>query len=278
MSAITQLRWAGGASFKTLLKAIQDASLTTNLKLALDFGSISSWPGSGTQWLDTSGGGIDFDRTGSSGGPVPTGSAGQLGSGNYWTFTGNPGLGRFFTYETTNAAWMETLHKDNAIFSVIVALHSVADGEAILGDNANDLSSVGLQINGANGGGIKPRLIVSNGTGVAALDVAADNAISFSSWSIVGLSINGAGGSVSFFYQNGNYNPVSAGNTFDAAYLLPSAAGAAAVMQIAAAGAGAALVNAAARVAFFGMWQGTALTKANFDSLYASLKPRFGLA
>lgn len=266
-----------GTGNKTLAQAITDAGLTANSKLVLDAGDSASYSGAGQSWLDRSGGGYDFFRGATSGAeasdPTFTGSSGDLTSATYWSFDG----GDYFTYDTTNEAWMQTLHKDGAVISAIAAVYL-----------PNLVASAGLWGTSGNSPGPGSRMYftdseqlsyqVGKGSDPDVLVKSTDAGISTGAWHIVGLSVNENGGNVSFFYVDGAYKQTGASNTFDAAYTNPSAANAAYTMQIAAMGNNEKMFESGARLGFLGIWQGTALSKANFDTLYADLKGRYGLS
>lgn len=263
----------GGSSNLSLYEAIIAAGLTSNCKLVLDAGDASSYS-AGQSWLDRSGNGYDFFRGATSGSntddPTFTGSAGDLTSSTYWSFDG----GDFFTYDTTNEAWMEALHKDNALFSLIASVY-IPDAavHGVFGTMGTATTNIGVRLQFTTVE--KLQFIVAGGA--SALNKTTDNAVSAGAWHIIGLSIDEAGGSVSFFYTDGGYSQVSASNTFDAAYLSPSSSSATYTMQIGAAGNNGFPLANTTRLGFLGIWQGTALSKANFDTLYASTKGRYGL-
>lgn len=261
----------GANGIPTLIQAITFASLTTNLKLALDAADSNSWPGSGTKWLDTSGGGYDFllGSDGSTAAPTFTGSSGCLSSSCYWSFGGT----QYFTYDTTNETWMENLHKDNAIYSIIAAIYqpNFSVVGTVIGDYGASITGFGHRIGSTE----LPGVFIRNASATV-LNFSA-GALSTSAWHIIGLSVNEAGGNVSFFYLDGAYNQVAASNTFDAAYSSPASGNATSTMQIAASGGANNIVGSGFRFGFLGMWEGTALSKANFDTLYAALKGRYGL-
>lgn len=254
---------------------ISNAGLMTDLKLVLDAGDIASWPGSGTKWLDVSGAGDDFFRGATGSGsdtPSFNGIPGSCTTSEYWSVDGAD----FFRYDTTNAAWMETLHKDGAAFSILAVFYpnGTSDG-SVFGTNGGSGTGVGFR----GRGGAAPNFYSLN-AGVVALNTVATTSFSAGSWYIIGLSINENGGNVSFFYQNGSYNQVAASDTFDAAYTLPAAGSATYAMEVFARGNGSSPFDTGSRVAMFAAWQGgTQLTKANFDTLRAAIdaaRPGYG--
>ena len=111
-----------GSTSTTLIDTITNASLTTDLKLALDAGDINSYDGSSQTWIDTS--------------SAPNASEFHLGEstgadGNDATFTGGAGgisdeyfstnATTYLKYGASNESWMENYHKNSAIGTIFVA-------------------------------------------------------------------------------------------------------------------------------------------------------------
>lgn len=266
MSGISQMLLLGREE-KNLMSAITDAGLTTNLKLCLDAGVAASYdPGVQTdKWLDLAGAGYDFYRGSGTGSdandPTFTGSAGALSS--YWLFNSD-----YFSYDKTNEAWMETIHKNNAIFTIIAFTYPTSGGHNIVGDSGA-LTGFVFSANST-------LVIGVENAGAAVLSKTGDTSIASNTWNMTGVSINeatGAGGG--FLYTNGAYNQVAGSNTFDSTYTSPSASSASFAMQIASNNGG--LMNNNARVSCLAIWQGTALTKANMDTIWAAMRGRFGI-
>lgn len=260
----------------TLRQAIDTAGLTTNLKLCLDAGDIDSYSGSGQKWLDRSGGGYDFFRgtsaSSQSSDPTFTGSAGDTFSGTYWALDG----GDFFVYDTTNESWMQTIHQNAAIFSALVAVYvpDLSTTAAICGTHtgSNDFG-FSIELSSAE------RPVLNVGDGSQSFTFVGDTALTTGAWNILGMSITEAGGDASFMYLNGAYNQVSASNTFNASFTASVGNNANSAFTIGARGAdGSAALPSGSRIAALGFWQGTALSKANFDTLHGILRTRFGIA
>lgn len=255
-----------------LFEIITTASLTTNLKVCLDAGALASYSGSGQPWLDLSGNGFDFNRGLTSGSeasdPTFNGSAGAVTSGEYFSLDG----GDWFTYDSASESWMETLHKDNAIFTIMAMIYTPTGqtgGQRLFGNAGNNIANSGITVR-------NNRWQVFNGGGVAH-DTSLDSAANADAWNMVGWSINEAGGNVSFGYLNGSHNTVSSSNTFDAAYTSPSAAATAFTLDIGAEGNGQAPCGSGIRFGGVAIWQGSALTKANFDTIWTAWRTRYGL-
>ena len=256
---IQQVLMAGSGGF-TALEAVQSAGLTSNLVLCLDAGDGQSYA-SGTKWLDRSGNGYDFDITGA----TLTGAPGARSS--YFALDGSS----YFTYDTTNETWMQNIHKDNAIYTFIAFyyLASSTASQGFAGTSANDPNNIGFRyiVNDTPAG----LIVIDDGSGVSALSQILPTATE-GAWNMHGVSIDEAGGVVSFGYVNG-----VDGSAFDAAYTTPSASSATYTFQVGATGNNANLIESGGRFGIFMAWSGTALTAANMDSLWTNLRGRYGI-
>lgn len=267
------LRNMPSGSEDNLQKWITDAGLTA--AQTFDFGSAQCYPGTGQKIFDLSGNGYDcfLGADGSSGTDDPTfvGTAGGLSSGEYFSFDG----GDFFKYDTTNESEFNGLHKNNATFSFIGAFYcpaSVGSG----GFCATGFATSDVGISFAQSGGTIFISVLNGSGGAAALSRNLDSAPTTSAWNVIGISINEGGSNVSFGYLNGAYNQYSSSNTFDAAYSSPSAAAATSVWNLGARGGGNAKLTAGWRMGMCSLLP-SALSKANFDTLYTPIASRYGL-
>ncbi len=259
----------------SLMDVITNLSLTANLKICLDAGTLDSYT-SGTSWLDLSGNGYDFTFGTAAGAgsddPTFNGVAGNLTSAEYMSYDG----GDFFEYDTTPEAWMETLHKNNAVFTIIHWFYKVSDSN--IRSHVGTLNSGGTGMDFEHSAGDRITIAIFDDAGNATvLDVTADvgSAISNDSWHFVAVSLDeptGAGGS--FFYLDGAIAQVSSSDKFDATYSSPSTSGSN-EMQIGAGGFNNQNFISGTRSAELAIWQGTALTEANLDAIYANTLARF---
>lgn len=245
-----------------LYDAIVAASLTTNLQVCLDAGDPASWPGSGLKWLDRSGNGYDFflGTDGTTAAPTFVGQSGNKHS--YWLHSGSS----YFTYDTTNEAWMQTLHKNNAVLSAVGIVYRSTGAGAIFGDYGN------LTTGYAFGQSLSRCQNATATVNSSAGDVTPTN----NTWNFSGVSFTEATGSGGgFLYLNGGYNQVGASNTFDSTYSSPAAGDATSTMQISASGGASSIAPVGARYACVAIWSGTAISKANMDTLYAYMNGRY---
>lgn len=256
-----QLLVAGGSNALKAITAVTLAGLTSNLVLCLDAGDANSYT-SGSKWLDVSGNGYDFDFTGT---PTFTGSVGSLAA--YWDLDG---VGDLFTYDAANETWMNSIHKDSAVYTLIAFALSTAASRSLAGTSADDDMSIGFALREVTN--TTPRLRILDSSGTAAFErTAASPAVGTSgAWNMWAVSVNEAGGAVSFFNANG-----SSDAAFDAAYTTPSASDATYTMQIGAAGNS--IQPLEGRIAIFMAWSGTALTSANMATLFGLLRGRYGI-
>jgi len=274
MSAVQQLMLGGGLNGKTLMQVLTDATLTTNLKLCLDAGDAASYdPGVQTdKWLDRSGGGYDFFRGSGTGGdaadPTFTGSASSLQS--YWAFDG----GDFFTYDTTSETWMQSLHKNAAIYTFLFffRMPSSATFNDTLFDTTAGTTGITAYLNLD-----QLKFGVLNAASVA-LQKTGDTALVSSTWNMVGISVNENGGAAAgFLYLNGEYDQVGGADTWNPNYTSPAAGNATRASMNLCGDSGVGYLGSGARLAALAIWQGTALTKANMDTIWAAMRGRFGI-
>lgn len=261
------------ARFFTVLTNL---GLTTNLKLCLDSGDEASYT-SGQKFLDRSGGGYDFffgaDATAAADDPTFNGVAGAVSSAEYMSFDG----GDFFLYDTANETWMQNIHKDGFTGGIAAWVYCPASGGLQSGTYNGASANIGFGfVVGTGDHGFRTAKAV--GGGVYALLKSGDAFPNASAWNFAAVSINENGGNVSFLYLNGAYNQVSAANTFDAAYSSPSAAAATTTMGVGSNGGTTAdKASSGTRLGGYVVWEGTAPTKANFDSFFATTRTRYGI-
>lgn len=262
----------------TLYDAIVRAGLTTNLQICLDAGDRLSYDPAQAdpqKFLDRSGNGFDFHLglTGSAEASDPTfnGKAGDLSNKTYFSGDG----GDAFDYDAANETWMNNLHLDNATFSAITGVYPVASVNNVLYGTINTNPGVDTLIDSTG----KLAFRQFNGTGPQ-FTKTADNAMTAGAWHIVGLTLNEAGGAnASFFYRDGFYDTAGEANTWDGAYTAPG--GTNNHFAIMAQGSDdttsfSSVAPNGMRMQFFALWT-AALTKANFNALFAALRSRPGI-
>lgn len=244
----------------SLATIISNLGLTSGLKLCLDAGDSASYT-SGQSWLDTSGNGYDFFRgaTGSATTDDPTfnGTPGALTASEYWSFDGDD----FFTYDSTNEAWMNNIHKDGATFTIVVwAYLGAANSQGLVGTGVSGGGKTGFYFSSSSGGLLS--FVVATGAGVA-LNQTGPALVGTGQWVMFTLSVAENGGATAgFFGQNNSFS------TFNPAYTAPSAAAATDTFGIGRRGATEGILSAGGRVAMVAIWEGVTLTQAQVLSIY----------
>lgn len=254
----------------SLLSTLTTLGLTTNLKLCLDAGEGDSYT-SGQKWLDLSGNGYDFfrgaDVTETTDDPTFNGVADALSSAEYWSFD----AGDYFRYDTTNETWMNNLHKDNALFTLIAWTYPAgATTNSLFGTSNNGASNIGIDwiVGTNNGAGI---CNVSNGSGTFAKQLAAGGAgFTDGAWQFAAISVDEAG---TYFWKRN----AAATSAASAAYTSPSASAATYTAEIAAVGNGGIKATNTSRMAMFAAWEGVALTSWQLEQIYNKTRRRFGV-
>lgn len=250
---------------KSLSQIISDLGLTTNLKLCLDAGDANSYdPAVQTdKWLDVSGNGYDLFRgsvTGSDAAdPTFNGTAGGLSDNEYFSYDG----GDWFTYDSTLETWMNNLHKNNAIFTIVTAFYkpSLGDAVRIVTTRTTSTTSPGIYLR-INSDDTFTFLERSN-------QIFTSTAQTTAGWNILAMSFNEGSSSLSFMLNG-------AAESASVSYTSPSTTNSS-LFRI---GTAVATTNpnpAGIRTAVTSMWEGTALTSQNLADLYDALKGRFGL-
>ena len=222
-------RIAGGApsyAQTELLHTIRRCGLTGGLKLCLDAGDANSYS-SGQSWLDTSGNGYDFFRGPTVGAeasdPTFNGTAGQRASGNYWSCDG----GDYFRYDSANETWMQNLHKDNAVLTMVAWVYPTTAGPIYLwGSSGGTTGSIfyctsSLLV-----------WLVQNG-GATVLNIFTAATLNLNAWNFVAASLTEATGANGAILQ---VNGVQ--GLFTSTYTAPSAASASYTAELGAAGGG----------------------------------------
>lgn len=264
---------ASGRTTQSLIEALTNAGLTSGLTIALDAALITSYPGSGQTWADVSGQGNSVTRgansSAASDDPTFNGSAGALTSNEYWSFDG----GDFFRLSTANPTAINNLHKDNALWTAVavVWISSLADFQGVFGTDGNSANNRGLswRINTTNGQQI---VRVRNGTGANALSIgsSAPTHVPTGQWVFIGVSVDEAS-DTSIFFMNG------ASTTTSGSYTSPSSSDATYTFEIGAFGNTVQKILSGGRIPIFALLTGVAFSSANFSSLFANLRGRFGI-
>ncbi len=257
-----------------LFTALQHLSLTTNLKVCLDAGVAASYT-SGQKWLDLAGSGYDFflGADGAATGTDPTfnGVVGAQTKSEYWSFDG----GDYFTYDTTNEAWMQTLHKDNAIFSFVcwIYLGSVGPDIGIWGTAGTGAAATGVTVKMATN---TISVNVYNAGAVVKTATSTPEAKA-GGWYFLGAGLNETGNTAAFVTKL-PASPLSGNESVETTtftYSSPAAGSATYTMGLASGGNAAALPPNNSRMASLAIWQGTALTTTQLLNIYNATVAKF---
>jgi hypothetical protein len=251
---------------------------SANLKIAVDAGFISSYPGSGQSWIDTVGGNnFNLGASGSGGTDDPTfnGVAGALSSNEYWSFDG----GDIFQLASANPPVIESIHKDGAKYTLlfivnIVSLASPSGAVALCGDHASGTSDVGFLAN--IGTTIQPGTLgIAVGNGSSTIISPRSSAVTLNiGWNICGVSVDENGGATASKWWANKTN-----ESFNAALTSPSASSASNQLVLGdyQSATAAQRMNANQRLAGFAAFD-TNLSTAQLDAIYDAIKSRYGLS
>lgn len=251
--------------------AASKLGLLSNLKLCLDARDAASYGGTGQSWTDRSGVSSTFNRGTGSGSdaadPTFNGTPGSLAA--YWSFDG----GDVFTYSTSNAAWMNNLHKDGAKFTAIVWGYF------------NSLpGSTGLFGTGRSASGARPGLYFGT-TGANHLQVSCANdttgigpASSFTvtagAWKMWSASLDENAGGNNYILGEDLSFEASSFSYVDP----PSTSNAALTATIGARGSDLnSPVPASTRIATVALWEGVALTQDQIAAFFEATRGGFGI-
>jgi hypothetical protein len=250
-----------------LIDVIRLLGLTSGLQLCLDARDVSSYPGSGTKWLDRSGGSYDFflGTDGATAAPTFTGTAGMPSA--YFAFDGT----EYFNYDTTNAAWMEALHQSGGVWSFagMVLAQAGGVGQGLFTDTEGQTAGTGINVMIGSGEGLSIRC---RNSGASAMTSASSAPTVFNpnAWNFYAGIVNSPAGAGGGFGQlNGT------AYTFDATYTSPSAGNASSTFSIGAVDGLLPLVNGS-RKGFLAIWN-TALTASNLNQIYQAVRQPFGI-
>lgn len=253
-----------------LIHTIRRCGLTSGLKLCLDAGDANSYS-SGQSWFDTSGNGYDFFLGATSGSeasdPTFNGTAGRRSSGEYWSFDG----GDYFTYDSANETWMQNLHKDNAVFTLLAFVQPGGTGTQarILSDSVATVSTgVEWLLTTANPPAIQ--LFVGNGASTV-LSTIGPTAASGSPHMVAVSLTEATGVDGGLWFVDGNTS------TFTSTYTSPSTGAAGNTMKLGARGDDALPLLNTSRVWAYAAWEGVALTQSQLNALYMGTRGRLGV-
>ena len=252
-----------------LIHTIRRCGLTSGLQLCLDAGDALSYS-SGQSWLDRSGNGYDFFRgaTGSAAGDDPTfnGTAGNRSPSEYWSFDG----GDFFTYDSANETWMDSLHKAGAKFTIMGWVYvpgSITQSSYFWNTSGGAVTGSFIEVTQISN---QLKLTVRN-AGVGVLSIQMSTAVPTNQWAFIAISLTEAtGANGAIFQMNGTQE------LFTSTYVSPATTAATATAQLGVLTTLPSLPSAS-RLGMFAAWEGVALTQTQLNALYQATRGRFGV-
>lgn len=254
-----------------LIYSLQTLGLTGGLKLCLDAGDRASYPGSGTKWLDTSGGGYDFDfGDGSTSSTRPTfnGTAGGLSSSEYLSFDG----GDYLTYDSANESWMKSLHKNGQAVSIMAVVRIPSDDNFyIAATEEGSTSELGMSLLYS---AVSDKVIgvVVNSSTLTSVGNAA-SAISPPRTMLVGLSITMGAGNSYTTVQDGT----AATGTMSGSFTPSSSDSSGGRMTIGARPTGTNTAPSGARIYELAIWEGKELSATEWQAIFQARRAKYGL-
>lgn len=252
----------------TLYEALRRNNLLSGLKLCLDAGDPASYV-SGQSWLDRSGNGHDFflgaDGSADAGDPTYSALTGERYINNYWSFD----AGDYFTYDTTNETWMQNLHKDNAIFTLMawVRLGSLAANQGLFGNSQAVATNIGTHWLVTTAG--LQSIGIANGSGSFALNPGSTTVNPIGAWRCLGVSLTEGTGLT--WFANG------VTDTDPATYTSPSSSDATFTCQIGSRGNNNTPLTNGSRMGGFMAWEGVALSATQMNAFFNATRKVFGV-
>jgi hypothetical protein len=255
---------------------LQGLGLTTNLTAVWDAGALSSYS-SGERWYDLVSSqvlmlGSETASASTGNEPVFTGTPGGLSSGEYFVCTNGD---EFFKAETMPVG-LKQMHHAGAVYSYMVWWYNIGSAtNDMLFNTTTSGNAHGIYVDVNNN---RHQLIVRTGSGNALSKTTALSTIPTGAWHLLGGSIDEAsGGSTDgFFYLDGGFHQVSAADQFDPTYTSPSSTDST-LFHVGCSGSANQFMPAGTRYAGLMFWDGTALSKAQMDTIWNQQKTRFGL-
>jgi hypothetical protein len=272
---------AGTSGSKTVLQAITDLGLTTNLQLCLDAGDANSYT-SGNSWLDVSGNGYNFflgsegDSASTGDEPLFVGSAGDRTS--YFEFVNGD---EFFRQNPASANFRpisDSWHKADALFQLMFGQYIIdrtsTPGGTMFGTAGSGAPRIGIRLeHEVNETNVLTIRAGTQGTG----NFNSGSAMPTGAWTIWFLGVDEATGSGASSFKVND----AADYTFDATCggtpgnIACSSATSTYPFEIGGAGGAELFDMPGTRWSFCAAWSGTILTSANRTALNTELQKRF---
>lgn len=252
-----------------LIDILRDLSLTTSLRLCLDAGDSRSYDGSAQLWKDTSGGGFDFNRGTTTGSetsdPTFNGNAGRQSVNEFFSYDG----GDFFTLGQANPSWVNSIHKDSAVFTILAWAYGPDLTQNVCTIGTASIDGIGFEFanSAAANGTLAFACFTATTTPLSAATTTLKCAVG---WNMMGVSFTESAGTM-LFTANGAFEALT-GQTYSG----PSAAAATYLLNLGALGNGHGPESSGNRIAGVAMWD-RALSQAEMTALFAATRAKFGI-
>lgn len=274
----------GGASLVGLqteyINAIVAAGQSANLRLCLDAGDITCATSSTAQAaLDTSGQGMHFWRGETSSAEGSDfdfgGTAGSLNPPAYWQGKSGVTQSRLHIQSASNPAWVETLHKHGALFTLAAWIYPLEDtySHALFHSNSfvSSARGLGVFVNSGNGANPFGSIVQTTGTsGQQTVITSTLGDINLNTWYFVAFSLDESAGNYSF-YQNGVSETLASGQWANV-----SASASTQLVDIGDPNTGTVSIPFNARLGSLACWD-RSLSTAQLDDLFTATRTRYGI-
>lgn len=261
----------------SLMTAITNASLTTNLQFCLDAGDSASYT-SGQKWLDLSGNGQDFFLGSTadiqSSDPTFNGTPGGLSAEEYFSLDGDD----FFRYDSAIETWMADMSQNNAIFTYLAWIYfpttTSTTPYGLFGTYEGapfDGGDNGISLTWTPSTDTFKLHAFSNDT-ANVLNISKVIVTPDDSWALVSVALNEATGA-----SGGFIGIDTTFETFTSTYSSPETQDADTPLELCAKGVGNSPFRAGGKISSVAMWGGTKLSTANVTTLHTSTRTRYGV-
>ncbi|MGE8942706.1 hypothetical protein ACO2I3_12395 [Leptospira interrogans] len=262
-----------GIDPNSFIGILTNLGLTSGLKICLDAGDINSYnPGINSQVLyDTSGNDHHFylgqnesiSNPPFGNDPVYYGTPGGLSAGEYFAREGISGP--MLRLAQSNPAWLNTFHKNGAVFT-IVSWWWKGSGGALAAFGNSGAAGTGTGFSAGTSGGTHRFRVLNNS--VEALEHVGHSQTA-GRWMMESIAIN----------ENGGAGACSVGlnkshTTFNGNYTSPATGDASYTFEIGARGNAANPIDTNSRFALFAVWDGVKLTTSQLDDIYDAIYAR----
>lgn len=262
-----------------LINKLDQLGLTDGLRLCLDPGDALSFDGTSQTWNDRSGSGLAFLRGAStsvsSDDPAFNGEAGRGSGDEYFSFDG----GDILRLSGANPAWVNNLHKDGALFTLIEWVWPVAGTtNRLFCTGTPQSTNVGVLTFLASGGNANYAVCrATSGSFAIQSSLALTHPWTGARWNMVSYAIGENDGATGSWVGNNNAAGDYAFNTFNANLSSPSSANASGIAEIGSSGNGDVPMPSGSRVGMFALWEGVKLAQTDIQRIFDATREIYGV-